>query len=101
MLWGLRLDAFDSPSVARDQVLALRGLGEEGRRVEPPEPGQLDRGMSGRRYLCTFPTDMCKGFDALAALKEVIGQYPLSGHTVAGDSSSVALTVTGADGRHR
>ena len=33
-----------------------------------PSLGQLDRGMSGRIYLCTSPTDMRKGFDTLAAV---------------------------------
>jgi hypothetical protein len=32
-----------------------------------PSLGELDRGMSGRIYLCTSPTDMRKGFDTLAA----------------------------------
>jgi transposase len=46
-----------------------------------PSLGELDRGMSGRIYLCTSPTDMRKGFDTLAALvKEFLGQDPLSGH---------------------
>jgi transposase len=46
-----------------------------------PSLGELDRGMSGRIYLCTLPTDMRKGFDTLAALvKEFLGQDPLSGH---------------------
>jgi transposase len=46
-----------------------------------PSLGELDRGMSGRIYLCTSPTDMRKGFDTLAALvTEFIGQDPLSGH---------------------
>lgn len=46
-----------------------------------PSLGELDRGMSGRIYLCTSPTDMRKGFDTLAALvKDFIGQDPLSGH---------------------
>ena len=46
-----------------------------------PSLGDLDRGMSGRIYLCTSPTDMRKGFDTLAALvKEFLGQDPLSGH---------------------
>jgi transposase len=46
-----------------------------------PSLVELDRGMSGRIYLCTSPTDMRKGFDTLAALvKEFLGQDPLSGH---------------------
>ena len=46
-----------------------------------PSLGELDRGMSGRIYLCTSPTDMRKGFDTLAALvKDFLGQDPLSGH---------------------
>ena len=46
-----------------------------------PSLRQLDRGMSGRIYLCVSPTDMRKGFDTLAALvKDFIGQDPLSGH---------------------
>ena len=46
-----------------------------------PSLGELDRGMSGRIYLCTSPTDMRKGFDTLAALvREFLGQDPLSGH---------------------
>jgi transposase len=46
-----------------------------------PSLGELDRGMSGRIYLFTSPTDMRKGFDTLAALvKEFLGQDPLSGH---------------------
>jgi transposase len=46
-----------------------------------PSLGELDRGMSGRIYLCTSPTDMRKGFDTLAALvKEFLGKDPLSGH---------------------
>ena len=46
-----------------------------------PSLGELDRGMAGRIYLCTSPTDMRKGFDTLAALvKEFLGQDPLSGH---------------------
>jgi transposase len=46
-----------------------------------PSLGELDRGMSGRIYLCTSPTDMRKGFDTLAALvKEFLGHDPLSGH---------------------
>lgn len=46
-----------------------------------PSLGELDRGMSGRIYLCTLPTDMRKGFDTLAALvKDFLGQDPLSGH---------------------
>jgi transposase len=46
-----------------------------------PSLGELDRGMSGRIYLCTSPTDLRKGFDTLAALvKEFLGQDPLSGH---------------------
>jgi transposase len=46
-----------------------------------PSLGELDRGMSGRIYLCTSPADMRKGFDTLAALvKEFLGQDPLSGH---------------------
>jgi transposase len=46
-----------------------------------PSLGELDRGMYGRIYLCTSPTDMRKGFDTLAALvKEFLGQDPLSGH---------------------
>jgi transposase len=46
-----------------------------------PSLGELDRGMSGRIYLCTSPTDMRKGFDTLAALvKEFLRQDPLSGH---------------------
>ena len=46
-----------------------------------PSLGELDRGMSGRIYLCTSPTDMRKGFDTLAALvKEFLGRDPLSGH---------------------
>lgn len=46
-----------------------------------PSLGELDRGMSGRIYLCTSPTDMRKGFDTLAALvAEFLGQDPLSGH---------------------
>lgn len=46
-----------------------------------PSLGELDRGMSGRIYLCTSPTDMRKGFDTLAAVvKDFLGQDPLSGH---------------------
>ena len=46
-----------------------------------PSLGELDRGMAGRIYLCTSPTDMRKGFDTLAAVvKEFLGQDPLSGH---------------------
>jgi transposase len=46
-----------------------------------PSLGELDRGMSGRIYLCTSPTDMRKGFDTLAALvKDFLGKDPLSGH---------------------
>lgn len=46
-----------------------------------PSLGELDRGMSGRIYLCTSPTDMRKGFDTLAALvRDFLGQDPLSGH---------------------
>ena len=46
-----------------------------------PSLGELDRGMAGRIYLCTSPTDMRKGFDTLAALvKEFLGKDPLSGH---------------------
>jgi len=46
-----------------------------------PSLGDIDRGMTGRIYLCTSPTDMRKGFDTLAALvKEFLGQDPLSGH---------------------
>jgi transposase len=46
-----------------------------------PSLSELDRGMSGRIYLCTSPTDMRKGFDTLAALvKEFLAQDPLSGH---------------------
>jgi transposase len=46
-----------------------------------PSLGDIDRGMTGRIYLCTLPTDMRKGFDTLAALvKEFLGQDPLSGH---------------------
>lgn len=46
-----------------------------------PSLGELDRGMSGRIYLFTSPTDMRKGFDTLAALvREHLGHDPLSGH---------------------
>jgi transposase len=46
-----------------------------------PSLGELDRGMSGRIYLCTSPTDMRKGFDTLAALvRDFLAQDPLSGH---------------------
>jgi transposase len=46
-----------------------------------PSLGELDRGMAGRIYLCTSPTDMRKGFDTLAALvKDFLAQDPLSGH---------------------
>ena len=46
-----------------------------------PSLGELDRGMPGRIYLCTSPTDMRKGFDTLAALiREFLGRDPLSGH---------------------
>ena len=46
-----------------------------------PSLVELDRGMSGRIYLCTSPTDMRKGFDTLAAMvTEFLGQDPLSGH---------------------
>jgi len=46
-----------------------------------PSLGELDRGMAGRIYLCTSPTDMRKGFDTLAALvRDFLGQDPLSGH---------------------
>ncbi len=46
-----------------------------------PSLGELDRGMSGRIYLCTSPTDMRKGFDTLAAMvTEFLAQDPLSGH---------------------
>ena len=46
-----------------------------------PSLGELDRGMPSRIYLCTWPTDMRKGFDTLAALvKDFLGQDPLSGH---------------------
>ena len=41
-----------------------------------PSLGDIDRGMTGRIYLCTSPTDMRKGFDTLAALVK----DPLSGH---------------------
>lgn len=46
----------------------------------PPSLGELDRGMSGRIYPCTSPTDMRKGFDAPAArVKDFLGQDPLWG----------------------
>lgn len=46
-----------------------------------PSLGELDRGMAGRIYLCTSPTDMRKGFDTLAAMvRDFLGQDPLSGH---------------------
>ena len=46
-----------------------------------PSLNELDRGMSGRIYLCTSPTDMRRGFDTLAAMvKDFLGHDPLSGH---------------------
>jgi transposase len=46
-----------------------------------PSLGELDRGLSAKVYLATAPTDMRKGFDALAAMvKEFLRQDPLSGH---------------------
>ena len=49
--------------------------------LKPPSLVDLDRGMSGRIYLCASPTDMRKGFDTLAALvREFLGRDPLSGH---------------------
>lgn len=49
--------------------------------LKPPSLVDLDRGMSGRIYLCTSTTDMRKGFDTLAAVvRDFLGQDPLSGH---------------------
>jgi transposase len=46
-----------------------------------PSLNELDRGMSGRIYLCISATDMRKGFDTLAVLvKDFLGKDPLSGH---------------------
>ena len=46
-----------------------------------PSLGELDRGLSAKVYLATAPTDMRKGFDALAArVKEFLRHDPLSGH---------------------
>lgn len=45
-----------------------------------PSLGELDRDTGVRIHLCTSPTDMRKGFDALAALvREHLGHDPLSG----------------------
>ena len=46
-----------------------------------PDLRDLDRGLSGRVFLCTAPADMRKGFDSLAALvRDYLGNDPLSGH---------------------
>jgi transposase len=46
-----------------------------------PDLRDLDRGLSGRVFLCTTPADMRKGFDSLAALvRDYLGNDPLSGH---------------------
>ena len=46
-----------------------------------PDLRDLDRGLSGRVFLCTAPADMRKGFDSLAALvRDHLGNDPLSGH---------------------
>jgi transposase len=67
-----------------------------------PSLSELDRGMSGRIYLCTSPTDMRKGFDTLAALvKDFLGQDPLSGHLflfVGRDKDRLKILYWDADG---
>jgi transposase len=67
-----------------------------------PSLNELDRGMSGRIYLCTSATDMRKGFDTLAALvKEFLGQDPLSGHLflfVGRDKDRLKILYWDADG---
>jgi transposase len=46
-----------------------------------PSLGDLDDRLASRIYLCTVPTDMRRGFDALAVVvREFLGCDPLSGH---------------------